>query len=353
MDQIIGNLLRAGVVLAASVVAAGGAWYLAVTVLGYPDHVLRIQSTPGFFPLYPIAIRVVSHVLSSSYVFAGVLIAMIGGAVATVLIGRLATRWWDEAAGRRVVLFFCLFPGSIVFSMIYSEGLLIPLAIGCIMALESRRWLLAGCLAGVATAVGPTAIAIIPACAVAAAFELRRTGWRDADGRKSLLAPLLAPVGLVSFALYLWIQTGSPFASYTAQHHGWSERTTLTAMVHVAQHLIHQIGKIDSIHHPGIDLNYVSGLLGFAFLVWALVLIVRVKPRISPAAIAWTLGIALMAVTSAMVAPNPRMLLTAFPALMVVAYRLRGKAFNRLIGVSVVLLFAMSAVTYVGTGLRP
>lgn len=30
MDQIIGNLLRTGVVLAAAVVAAGGVWYLAV-----------------------------------------------------------------------------------------------------------------------------------------------------------------------------------------------------------------------------------------------------------------------------------------------------------------------------------
>ena len=30
MDQIIGNLLRTGVILAAAVVAAGGLWYLAV-----------------------------------------------------------------------------------------------------------------------------------------------------------------------------------------------------------------------------------------------------------------------------------------------------------------------------------
>ena len=47
------------------------------------------------------------------------------------------------------------------------------------------------------------------------------------------------------------------------------------------------------------------------------------------------------------------MLITAFPALMVVAYRLRGKAFTRLIVVSTVLLVAMSLVTYVGVALRP
>ena len=330
-----------------------GAWYLALTVLGYPTHALHIQNTLGFFPLYPLTIWLTAHVLSSSYVLAGLLIAMIGGAVATVLVQRLATVWWGEQAGRRAVVFFCLFPGSIVFSMLYSEGLLIPLVLGCLLALERRRWLLAGCLAGVATAVGPTALPIIPACAVAAVLELRRRGWHDPEARKALLAPALAPAGLIAFAAFLWIWTGTPFASYIAQHHGWSERTTLAAMAHVASHLYHEIARFHSFHHPGINLNYVSGVLGALFLLWAWILIVRIKPRISPAAIVWTLGISFLILTSSMVPPNPRMLITAFPALMVVAYRLRGKAFNRLIAVSTVLLVAMSIVTYVGVSLRP
>ena len=49
-------------------------------------------------------------------------------------------------------MIFCLFPGSIVFSMVYAEGLLIPLAAGCILALQRRRWVMAGALAGLATA---------------------------------------------------------------------------------------------------------------------------------------------------------------------------------------------------------
>jgi uncharacterized membrane protein len=38
MDQIIGNLLRTGVVLAASVVLAGGLWYLAVSGTAVADY---------------------------------------------------------------------------------------------------------------------------------------------------------------------------------------------------------------------------------------------------------------------------------------------------------------------------
>jgi hypothetical protein len=182
---------------------------------------------------------------------------------------------------------------------------------------------------------------------------LRTRGWHDREARRALLAPLLSPLGAVLFAIFMWFWAGSPTASYTAQHHGWSERTTLTSLVHVAQHLIHQIVHAPSLSHPGINLNYISGLLGAAFLIWAIVLLLRTRPRIPAAPIVYTLAIAAFTFTSSMTQPNPRMLICAFPALGVVAYRCRGKSFRWLIGISTFLLVAMSYVTYVGVGLRP
>ena len=45
LEQIVGNLLRAGVTLAAAVVLAGGIWYLAQNSAGRPDfHVFRPES---------------------------------------------------------------------------------------------------------------------------------------------------------------------------------------------------------------------------------------------------------------------------------------------------------------------
>jgi hypothetical protein len=287
-------------------------------------------------------------VLFCSIFLAGVLVSGIGGFVATVLIQRLSAGWWGEEASRRAVLFFCFFPGSVVFSMVYSEGVLIALVAGSLLALERRRWLLAGVLAAFATAVGPTALAIIPACAVAALIELRRRGWR---ARKALLAPLLAPVGLLAFGAYLWVHTGSPFATYYAQHHEWSEKTNPLALVTLVMRVVKESHFTHTFVH--INLNYVSGLLGTLFLVVALTLLVKTRPRISVPAFVWTLGIAFLAVTSENVPPNPRMLITAFPAVLVVAYRLKGKAFNRLMAVSVVFLVVMTGLSYVSTSLRP
>jgi hypothetical protein len=329
-----------------------GVWYWRLAGLGYPDHIAHTQTTQGFFPLYPMGMWLVQHVFLCSIIVAGLLISGVGGFIATVLVQRLTAGWWGEEASRRAVIFFCFFPGSIVFSMVYSEGILIPLIAGCLLALERRRWLLAGVLAAFATAVGPTALAIIPACAAAALLEIRRRGWTDRQALKALIAPALAPLGIVAFGAFLWAWSGSPFATYYAQHHEWSEKTNPLALVTLVLRLVNESDVMhDYLLH--VNLNYVAGVLGAGFLFWALWLLFKTRPRMSAPAIVWTLGISILVLTSENVPPNPRMLMTAFPALLVVAYRLKGRAFSWLMGVSVTLLVVMSAVSYVGTALRP
>ncbi|HWC86740.1 MAG TPA: mannosyltransferase family protein [Solirubrobacteraceae bacterium] len=325
-----------------------GVWYRRLTGMGYPDHVLHVQSTLGFFPLYPMLTWLVQHALVCSIFLAGVLISGVGGFIATLLVQRLAAGWWGEEASRRAVILFCFFPGSVVFSMVYSEGVLLPLVAGCLLALERRRWVLAGVLAAFATAVGPTAVPIILACGIAALLEIRRHGWK---AKKALIAPLLAPVGIIAFGIFLWAWTGSPFASYYAQHHEWGEKTNPLALVTLVLRLINESYFTRTFVH--INLNYIAGLVGAVFLFYGLYLLAKTRPRISPAALVWTLGIAFLAVTSENVPPNPRLLITAFPAVLVVAYRFTGERFRRVMQISIILLIVMSAASFVSTALRP
>jgi hypothetical protein len=330
-----------------------GVWYVAVTKYWYPSAPSHAQTTLGFLPLYPMLIWVVKHVFDDSIVAAGMIISTIGGFISTVLIQRLSARWWGEQASRRVVLFYCFFPGAVVFSMVYSEGLSIPLVAGCLLALEDRRWVLAGILAGLATAVAPVTLAIIPACALAAFLEIRRRGWHDRDARRALWAPALAPAGIVAFAMYLWAHTGTPFASYIAQRHGWGEKSTPLAIYNQFKHLIHETVNVHSLHHPGINANYAAGAFGAIFLITAFVLIWRTKPRMSPAAIVLTLWTGILTLTSYNTPPNPRMIICGFPAIMVVAYACKGKAFQRLMIGCLIITIVMTFPTYVGYGLRP
>ncbi len=337
-----------------------GGWYRALATDGYQHHVSHGQTTTGFFPMYPLLIwlfsqpllATVTHSAAGAAIVAGLAISLVGGLIATILVQRLAASWWDEAAARRAAVLFCLFPGSIVFSMVYAEGIMIPLVAGSILALQRRRWLLAGLLAAVATASEPEAAVLIVACAVSAGLELRRRGLTDRKARRALLAPLLAPAGLAGVVAFLWAWTGSPLAYWTAQHDGWDERFDPLALVHLGIRLARQI-HFSHFNHPTINLNWPVGLAGAVVLVILLVLMIRVRRTISVEAWVWTLGISFTAVTSEWVPPNPRLLITAFPAVLVLAYYFKGRRFGWLLALNGFLLVAMSVITFVGVTLRP
>ena len=338
-----------------------GIWYAKLADHGYPQHVAHGPTTLGFFPVYPIAIWALGHVLvwgtSEPFLrgiqYAGVFTAAVGGLVATVLVQKLATGWWEEASGRRAAVLFAVFPGSVVFSMVYAEGILIPLAIGTILALERRRWLTAGVLAGVATATEPEALILVLVCAVSAGLELRRHGWGAPDARRSLLAPVLSVTGGVALLSYLWARTGSPFATLIAQRDGWHEHSDPLALIHLATRLSSQI-SFTHFNHPTINLNLVSGLLGAIALFAMLVLMWRSRREMSVEAIVWTLGISFIALTAAYpFSANPRVLITAFPAVMVVGRYVSGRRFALVAGTSCAALAGLGLLTFVGKTLRP
>jgi hypothetical protein len=334
-----------------------GQWYIALASRGYPHHSSHAETTLGFFPLYPMAMWLVGHLFSSSMLVAGVVVSMVGGLVATVLVQRLAILWWGPAAGRRAAVLFCLFPGSVVFSMDYSEGLALPLAAGCLLALQRRRFVLAGVLAGLATAAGPDSLALIAAGAAAFALELSRRGWRSHEAWRAVAAPVLAPAGIVGFGAFLWAWTGTPLASYTAQRYGWGERSDPLATWHritdLAQGRQLDVATGKMLH--GLDLNLVAALAGTAFFVFALVLLVRHRGWPGWPALIFTLGIGVLGLVSENTPLNPRLLITAFPAVVVLArYVRRTTPFALLSATSAGLLVLSAAFTLAaGGGLRP
>jgi hypothetical protein len=322
-----------------------GQWYLRLAQHGYPDQPLRVPSTLGFFPLYPVALRAVSAAFFMSVPRAALVTSMLGGLAAAVLVQRLATAWWGQRAGYRATLVFCLFPGTIVFSMAYSECLTIPLALGCLLALRSRRWLLAGLLAALATAVEPIALVLGVACLAVAIGEVRRRGWRDPEALRSLAAPLLAPLGIGGFAVFLWAWTGTPFAAYLAQHYGWHQQTEPLALLAlpIAKHLL---------SHPAelilriFSWNIWNGVLGGVFLVFSIRALRRVRAELSPGTLVLTVGIAAVSLWSVLTPPNARIVLMAFPAVLVWGHRLSGRRFWLFLVAETLVLVLASVLTF-------
>ncbi|MCK4177093.1 hypothetical protein [Aciditerrimonas ferrireducens] len=343
--------------LAQALSAFDGAWYLRTVAHWYPHRVLRTQSTLGFMPLYPVVIWLVAKLLLVSALVAALLVSSIGGLVATFLVWRLAGRWWGPEAAAKAVLVFCLFPGSIVFSMVYAEGVLVPLAVGCLLALATRRWVLAGLLASLAATVEPVGLVMIPVCLWAAWRELRGPGTeepapaRRPASRRVLVAPLLSVLGIAGYASFLWAWTGTPLATYLAQADGWHQRGTPFQLIgHALVVFVRELERISRTHHvphlASLNLNLVNGLVGAVFLVLALVALHRHRRTLTPGTGVWAGGIALLTFWSIRTPPNARMLIAAFPAVLIWARHLAGRRFGWFLAGETVLFVAMSAATF-------
>jgi uncharacterized membrane protein YwaF len=163
---------------------------------------------------------------------------------------------------------------------------------------------------------------------------------------------VLSVTGVGAFAIFLWSWTGTPLATFRSQHLGWGEKTDPFALVHDLTRLLHQI-SFTHFDEPSINLNYPVGLVGAVILIAGIVMLIKQRGRVPLTALVWTLGIAFLAMTSEYVPPNPRLLITAFPAIVVYVRYLNDRWFKWVMVAMVVLLVELSALTYVGVTLRP
>jgi Mannosyltransferase (PIG-V) len=183
-------------------------WFLGIAHHGYES-----KQAAAFFPLYPLLVRGVAEVVRS-YVVAGVLVSLVAGAVAVLVLQRLARPLLAETGAADTVLFVALYPIAFVFTAAYSDALFLALAAGSFLAATQRRPLLAGVLGGLACATRLVGLALLPALLVLL-WPRRR---RDVLG----LVPLvLLPPAVGAYALYLDHHLGDAWAFLRVQSVFW------------------------------------------------------------------------------------------------------------------------------------
>jgi hypothetical protein len=310
-----------------------GGWYLRLAQHGYPHAIPEsagraTQSTLGFFPLFPLAMRELHSFTGLTYLASGEVIATISGAVFAVALWWLLQYLFDEPIADRATALVLFFPGSFVFALIYSEPLSLALSVVCLSALVRRWWWLAGLTAALASAARPNALVLVACCIWAAALAItRRREWA------ALAAPALAPLGLLIHFSFLYYRTGSFWAYQTSQEQGWHLKLGLSTPV---QLLTTFAG------HPFAQ-DVVVQLLGSAFIVVAGVVLLRSH---YPAVVV-VYGIGLGALDLCLV-PSPRFVLTAFPLVAVIGHRLRGRWFALALAGSAIGLAVLLEQTVLG-----
>ena len=287
-----------------------GRWYLELVRRGYPDSIPpdityeQLEARAAFFPVYPWSVRALDVVLPGGDTVAALGLNFVLGAIALVLVGLIARRLYSISAAARAMTLFAVFPGSFVLSFAYSEATLIVLAAACLLLLLDERWILAGVTAAVATGARPNGIALVVACAVASFIAIRTSrDWR------SLVAPVLAPIGFIGFQWYVDRTAGERGAWFRVQSEAWSEGTSfgVTAFTNTARFITNPLGS------PTDALTALSvvALIAMVYCAW--------RVRLSWILSAYSAAIIVLMLMPETVTARPRFLFTAFPLIIALA----------------------------------
>ncbi|GAC1692411.1 MAG: membrane protein [Ktedonobacteraceae bacterium] len=229
--------------------------YIRIAQYGYQTRI-----DLAFFPLFPLLITSISHVLGSwSYLLVGTLIsngALLG---VLVLLHQLARETVGEQVARRTVLYLCIFPTTFYFFAAYNESLFLVFVISA--------WL-AGILGFLAALTRSAGILLV----LPYLYEL----WQERTQitKKSLLFGIL-PIALILsgtgvYSVYCWLTVGNPLAFVTVQdtygrHLSWPWQGLwqgITALL-----LAQPFGSANQAHLL-LDLSATIGFLLLAVLGW-------------------------------------------------------------------------------------
>jgi hypothetical protein len=342
---VAGWTLRPELELRALLRRLDASWYIETARLGYEAQAATpdaIAADPGvlrgaFFPLWPLLVRTTDPPGVPLEVSATVLATILGFGVVVgswVLVARLT----DRVTADRAALLVCVFPGSFVLSIAYAEALMLCLAVACLLALQDRRWVLAGIAAALATATRPNAIALVAACGWAVVVAVRRRReWA------SLVAPALAPLGAVAFHAYLWWRTGQLDAWNLIQRNGWDEQVDLGARN------LDRLGTLARWDAP--DAGTVLIGLGAVTVVVACWALWRWRPP--GELVLYAAGVVGLALVAQTLGPRPRFVFTAIPLVWALAVWLSGEWFRLLTLASTGGLAVLSVLYIVGSVAKP
>jgi hypothetical protein len=315
-------------------------WYLNTAEHGYPPNLNplspeRPYNANSFFPLWPLLVRAVTALTGHHVILAAYLTNAVLGGVLALLIWRLFRRFTDEPTADLSVALFLFFPGTNVFSAAYSEPLALCLAVLALHALLDERWIAAGVWCALAGATRPpVALAVTAAAVWAVVSACRRGRWR------SIVSLLLAPLGLLGFALFQWRRTGDLLAFHTAEDRLFAHR--LDGGVSFVRVVVRQALENTRSHQAGLA---VSVLIGTCLLVALAVVFVRDPP--DRLLVVYTVAVLLPVVLDSALLPKVRFVAAAFPLFLPLAGRLRPLAAGLVLGLEGTLLAGFTVINLV------
>jgi hypothetical protein len=264
---------------------------------GLPTTPLNLGSSPSissnyaFFPFYPLLMRILAYPLQvfglnpiATATFAGIIVSGLGTLMGMLALFDLTRDTLGENGALRAVFYLVIFPTGFFLIQVYSEGLFVGLAFGCLAMLKRKQWLAAALLGIAATLTRAVGVTLTIPMVIA---WFRSGEWLDIDLRWRQLyhaAFPLRPLGrgfltflpVIAFLIWKFSYLGSAF-SYIQTH--VYERSTLQlgdAFYLWAQAFRSMVQGINPQHTA----YYLTEFLGLGIAIVACIVTVKTHPEI-------------------------------------------------------------------------
>lgn len=198
-------------------------WYVDIAQNGYSTRTNSLdQGTIGFFPLYPLTIKLFA-VLTKNHYLAGILVSNISLFLASYFLYHLIKLEDDHATSLRGIKYLFLHPAAFIFSGVFSESLFLALLIACFFWAKKKNWGRVGMSGFLLSLTKPTGFLIffimLTEYLKGSKFKIQKMDYK-------ILYLLLIPLGIIFFLVYTHSLSGSWLAYLDNKIVGWGLKYT-------------------------------------------------------------------------------------------------------------------------------
>lgn len=200
-------------------------WYMSIVRNGYSYNPGE-ESNVAFFPLYPMLIRFFSSIFGNPKLMGFVISNIVLLLAAIYLYKLIILDFEDPKIASKTVFYMLIFPLSFFFSIFYTEGLFLFLAISSFYYGRKKQWLTASVLGFFLSLTRSLGVLIfIPLLIEYLGINFKTFKINLKAIKKDILYLLLIPAGLFSYIYYLHIKFNDAFA-FSHTQAAWNRKFT-------------------------------------------------------------------------------------------------------------------------------
>jgi Mannosyltransferase (PIG-V) len=291
-------------------------WFMFIAQHGYS----RNNATAAFYPGYPMLVRYVGDLCGGHLLLAAYLVSNLALLAALILLYRLTELEYDQASGRRAVLYLAIYPTAVFLFGLYSESLFLFFAVAAFYLARRGHWWWAGLVGIGATLTRSIGLVVALALAVEAVHQTVEDRRRESQNTRSPLRLTATVVGRLACSVIPLAGTAGYLLFWQLRYHDWNRSITLEkTWWHRTFTLPWESlwqGYLLALHHAQIS-DGARWTYDFVFVATGLVLAIGVLFRTRPVYAVYTwgsiLGFLSESVTGRPLVSDARYMVTLFP----------------------------------------